>query len=142
MQGSRLVQALLGFVLLLGILIAINVLASFYYTDVDLTEDKRFTLNAATYELVEDLDDELSIEVLLEGELPSSFKRLQNATDNLLKKLRSRNPNIQIRWENPMGGTEEENIANGKRLQEDGIYPINLTQSNRGGNTRKANNNR
>ena len=138
MQGSRFAQSLLGFILLLGILIAINILASLYYTDIDLTEDKRFTLNPATYELVESLDDELTIEVLLEGDLPSSFKRLQDATANLLKKLRGRNPRIQVRWVNPMAGTEEENIANGERLQKDGMYPINLTQSNRGGNTRKA----
>lgn len=138
MQGSRLGRALLEFVLLLGILIAVNVLAGLYYTDIDLTEDKRFTLNPATYDLVESLDEELSIKILLEGELPSSFKRLQSATENLLKKLRSRNPNIQIRWENPMGGTEQENIDNGKLLQQQGIYPINLTQSTQGGNTRKA----
>lgn len=138
MQGSRLVTSLLSFVLLLGILIAINVLSGFYYTDIDLTEDKRFTLNPNTYDLVEELEEELTIEVLLEGDFPSSFKRLQNATENLLKKLRSHNPKIKLRWINPMSGTEEENIDNGKRLQKDNIYPINLTQSSAGGNTRKA----
>jgi gliding-associated putative ABC transporter substrate-binding component GldG len=138
MKGSRFIQSVVSLLLLLGSLILINVLSSVYYGNLDLTEDKRFTLNPATYELVEELDEVLTVEVLLEGDFPSSFKRLQNATQDLLSELRSRNSNIQVRWIDPMSGTEEENIANGERLSKDGIFPLNLTQSARGGNSRKA----
>ncbi|BDS14704.1 gliding motility-associated ABC transporter substrate-binding protein GldG [Aureispira anguillae] len=138
MQNSRFIQSLVSLLLVLGILIFLNIISSFYYSDIDLTEDKRFTLNDATYQLVEELDEVLTIEVLLEGDFPSSFKRLQNATADLLSKLRSHNSSIQIRWIDPMSGTEEENIENGKKLQKDGILPINLTKSARGGNVRKA----
>lgn len=138
MQGSRFIQSVVSLLLLLASLVLINVLSSFYYGSIDLTEDKRFTLNPATYELVEDLEDVLTVEVLLEGDFPSSFKRLQNATQDLLSELRSHNSNVQVRWVDPMSGTEEENIENGKRLAKDGIYPLNLTQSARGGNSKKA----
>lgn len=138
MKNKRFAQSFINLILVLGILLFANIIANFYYTDIDLTEDKRFTLNEATYDLVENLDDVVSIEVLLEGDFPSSFKRLQNATANLLNKLRSRSSSIQVRWINPMSGTEEENIENGKRLADDGVYPINLTKSARGGNVRKA----
>lgn len=138
MQGSRFAQSVVSLLLLLASLVLINILSGFYYSSIDLTEDKRFTLNPATYELVEDLEEVLTVEVLLEGEFPSSFKRLQSATADLLSELRSRNSNIQVRWINPMSGTEEENIENGERLAKDGIYPLNLTQSVRGGNSRKA----
>ncbi len=138
MQNSNFIQSLVNLVLVLGIMIFINIISSFYYSDIDLTEDKRFTLNPATYQLVEELDDALTIEVLLEGDFPSSFKRLQNATADLLSKFRSRNSSINVRWVNPMGGTKEENIENGKKLGEDGIFPINLTNSGRGGNVREA----
>lgn len=138
MQNSRFIQSLVSLLLVLGILVFVNILSNFYYTDLDLTEDKRFTLNEATYDLVENLEEVLTIEILLEGDFPSSFKRLQNATADLLNKLRSHNSSIQIRWIDPMSGTEEENIENGKRLQKDGILPINLTKSARGGNVRKA----
>ncbi len=138
MQGSRFIQSVVSLLLLLGSLILINVLANFYYGSIDLTEDKRFTLNPATYELVDELDDVLTVEVLLEGDFPSSFKRLQDATQNLLSELRSRNSNVQVRWVDPMSGTEQENIENGERLSKDGIFPLNLTQAARGGNSRKA----
>ncbi|MGH1337162.1 MAG: gliding motility-associated ABC transporter substrate-binding protein GldG [Aureispira sp.] len=138
MQGSRFVQSVVSLLLLLASLLLINILSSFYYGSLDLTEDKRFTLNPATYELVDDLDEVLTVEVLLEGDFPSSFKRLQSATQDLLSELRSRNSNIEVRWIDPMAGTEQENIENGERLSKDGIFPLNLTQSARGGNSRKA----
>lgn len=133
MQNTRFIQSLVNLVLTIGILIFVNILSAFYYTDIDLTEDKRFTLNEATYELIEELDEAVSVEVLLEGDLTASFQRLQNATSDLLNKLRSRNSMVNFRWTNPMGGTQEENIEFGKKLQEQGIYPINLTNSQRGG---------
>lgn len=138
MKNKAFIQSVVNLVLVIGILVFANILANFYYTDIDLTEDKRFTLNEATYKLIEELDDPVTIEVLLEGDFPSSFKRLQNATSDLLNKFRSRNSNINIRWINPMSGTEEENVQNGERLQKDGIFPINLTNSNRQGNVREA----
>lgn len=138
MQGSRFIKSVVSLLLLLASLVLINVLSSFYYGSLDLTEDKRFTLNPATYNLVEQLDDVLTVEVLLEGDFPSSFKRLQSATQDLLSELRSRNSNIQVRWVDPMSGTEQENIDNGELLSKDGIFPLNLTQSARGGNSRKA----
>jgi len=139
MQNSRFIQSLISLFLILGILIFVNIISSFYYSDLDLTEDKRFTLNPATLNLVAELDEVLTIEVLLEGDFPSSFKRLQSATADLLSKFRSQNSSIQIRWVDPMSGNEEEkNVANGEALGKDGIYPINLTNSARGGNVRSA----
>ena len=129
MQNKRFIQSILRLASILGILIFLNLIASFYYGSIDLTEDKRFTLNEATYQLMADLDDAVTIEILLEGEFPSSFKRLQSATDDLLTKLKSHSSKINIRWINPMSGTKEENLENGKRLQNDGIYPINLTNA-------------
>ncbi|MDC0230425.1 gliding motility-associated ABC transporter substrate-binding protein GldG [Aureispira] len=133
MKNSRFIHSLVNLILLIGILIFTNILAGYYYGDIDLTEDKRFTLNEATYKLVEELDDEVTVEVLLEGDFPSSFKRLQSATSDLLTKLKSRTSLINTRWVNPMSGTKEENIENGKNLAKDGIYPLNLTNTQKGG---------
>jgi len=138
MKNKAFLQSVVNIILVLGIVVFANIVANFYYTDIDLTEDKRFTLNQATYDLIAELDDDVTIEVLLEGNFPSSFKRLQNATSNILNKFRSYNSMINIRWVNPMSGTKEENEENGKRLQEDGIYPLNLTNSNREGNVKEA----
>lgn len=138
MKNTRFIQSVVNLVLTIGILIFVNILASFYYTDMDLTEDRRFTLNESTYQLIEELDEEVSIEILLEGDLTASFKRLQNATNDLLSKFRSRNTLVNYRWTNPMDGTQEENIEFGKKLEDQGIFPLNLTNTERGGGVRQA----
>lgn len=136
--NKNFLRSLLNLFLITGIIILVNIISSFFFFDIDLTEDKRFTLNDATYDLIESLEEPLTIEVLLEGDFPSSFKRLQNATDNLLEKLRSRNSSINIRWIDPMSGSREENIENGEKLAKEGILPINLTNSGRGGTKKEA----
>ena len=65
MQNKRFIQSILRLASILGILIFLNLIASFYYGSIDLTEDKRFTLNEATYQLMADLDDAVTIEILL-----------------------------------------------------------------------------
>ena len=132
MKSKAYVQSLIRLVLVLGILILGNFISSYFYTDIDLTEDKRYTLNPATYKLMESVEEELSVEILLEGELPPSFRRMRTAVQDLLNKLRSQNSNIQYRFVNPLGGTDEENKANAEKLRKDGIQPVNLTITSKG----------
>lgn len=132
---TRFLRSINQLVLVIGILIFINILAGFFYTDIDLTEDKRFTLNPATYELIEELDETITIEVFLAGELPSSFKRLQEAVRDLINKFKNNSNHISFRFKDPLGGegTEEENMAEMAELKKDGIVPVNLTTTSKGG---------
>src|SRR6187431_2871292 len=82
-------QNILRLLLLLVFLIAINVIASFVFTRFDLTTEKRFTLSPATKTLVQNLDDVVYIRVYLDGDFPPAFKRLQNATKEMLDELRA-----------------------------------------------------
>lgn len=129
---TRFLQSIIQLVLIIGILIFINVIASFFYGDIDLTEDKRFTLNDATYNLIEELDDVVTVEIYLAGELPSSFKRLRGAVTDLLDEFRSRSSQVQYRFVNPTDGNEEENMAMMEKLKKDDIVPINLTTTSKG----------
>lgn len=125
-------QSIVQLVLLVGIAIFANILASFFYGDIDLTEDQRFTLNEATYRLVESLDDDVAIEIYLEGDFPSSFKHLQGAVKDILDKFRSRTDKIQYRFVDPLSGNAEENQEMAKKLRDQGIMPVNLTISSKG----------
>ena len=49
----------------------------------DLTEDKRYSLNDATIQLVESLDEPLEVTVYLDGDLNAGFKRLLNCGTEL-----------------------------------------------------------
>lgn len=110
----------------------INILVSFVYWDVDLTEDKRFTLSEATYELVENLEEEVTIEVYLEGDFPASFKRLQTAVRELLDKLRSRSSKINYQFINPITGDVKKDQQFAENLSQKGIFPVNLNISSSG----------
>ncbi len=53
----------------------------------DLTDDKRYSLNDATKELVQSLDEPLDVTIYLNGDLNSGFRRLRSATDELIEEL-------------------------------------------------------
>ena len=56
---------------------------------VDLTEEKKFSIQPATKALLQNLNQTVEIEVLLDGNLSSGFKKLQIATKDLLENYRS-----------------------------------------------------
>lgn len=64
--------------------ILINLLASFFPVRIDLTADERFTLSDPTKELLTNLDDVVYFDVLLSGDLPSDYKRMQIAIEEML----------------------------------------------------------
>jgi len=115
----------IGLVLLA--LVLINVVASYFYTHLDLTEDKRFTLSDSTLEMVEGVEDNIFVQVLLDGNLEAGFKRLRDASEDMLSDFNSLNGNIRYDFFDPMEGTiEQRNIAT-QQLKELGVTPFNVT---------------
>lgn len=72
----------------LVILILINLLASHFFFRIDLTEEKRFSIKEPTRKMLGELDDKVYVEVFLEGELNSSFRRLQKSIRETLEEFR------------------------------------------------------
>ena len=89
--------------LLIGGIVLINVLASFVFVRLDLTEEKRYTISDATQNLLGNLDKEVLIKVYLDGdELPSGFERLKRAVDETLEEFKVYGgKNIDFRFINP-----------------------------------------
>lgn len=112
--------------LVLGIIILTNLVFSFFRLSIDLTEDKRFTLTDASLKTIRNVPDVVYVRVLLDGQFPAGFKRLQENTKTLLDQFRSENGNIEYSFENPNEGSLEE--INSKRdiLSKDGLVPVNL----------------
>ena len=126
---NRKLQSFLQLGLIAGILIFINILgnASFngrsLYGHVDLTEENRFTLTDPTLELLQNLDEVVYVRILLEGDFPAGFKRLQEATREMLDDFRSESGLIEYEFEDINIGTPEEINERRKNLAEDGITP-------------------
>lgn len=119
----------LNVLIMLAIVLIINVIASFLYLTFDLTEDKRYTLSPSTKQLVRTPDDNMVIRILLDGEFPAGFKRLQTAVRDKMLEFRRLNPNIVFEFEDPSSGTPEQITQRRDQLAEDKIFPIVLSYS-------------
>ncbi len=114
-------------VLVLAILFVINVLAYNFSFGIDLTGDKRFTLTEATKNLLNNQKDPIYVKVLLDGDFPAGFSRLQAASQEMLEKFRNVNDIIEYEFEDPTYGTVEETNRIKQELSKDGINPVSLT---------------
>ncbi|MBC7902674.1 MAG: gliding motility-associated ABC transporter substrate-binding protein GldG [Gemmatimonadaceae bacterium] len=95
-------------IVLLLILVLVNYLSSFLHFRFDLTAEKRYTLSASTEKLLAGLDDQVNITVFLNGEMPASFTKLRNSTDELLQEFKDAGKSkLRIKFEKPGDGLDD-----------------------------------
>lgn len=119
-------KSLLNLALIIGIAVFVNILGGIFNTYIDMTEEGRFTLTAPVVNMVENLDDVVYFQVLLDGDFPAGFKRLQRSTREMIEDFRSHSGYIEYAFEDPNVGSVEEVNANRKTLSDRGIQPVNL----------------
>ena len=125
-----LVQLLIAIV----ILICINIIGYYFFTRFDLTAEKRYTLTTATKKVLKKLDDIIYVKVYLKGDFPSNYKRLRNATREMLDELRAYYPDLEYEFINPSESPiEEERINEYRLLIENGLQPTTITQHTKDG---------
>lgn len=118
-------------VIALLVLIALNFIGNSVYKRFDLTKDKRYTLSEAALKTVEKVDSPLIIDVFLEGEFPSEFRRLQTETKQLLEEFELYNSNIYFNFINPIAD-ESSRDQNIQALAQRGLQPFQLTVKENG----------
>ena len=121
-------QSLYSMFMLTGILILLNMLSSVYFTRIDLTTDKRFTLSDSSKVMLKKLDDVVFVKVFLDGEMPAGFQRLKNSIRDLLDEMKAyAGSNIQYEFLDPFAGkTEEEKNKIVSDLYEKGLDSRNV----------------
>ena len=108
--------------LLLGI---VNYAASLGYERLDLTQDKRYTLSDPAKEILDQIKSPLIIDVFLEGDFPSEFKKLHNETRFLLEEINDYNSNVSFIFSNPVEDhSDPEQIA--QQFSQFGMTPLPL----------------
>ncbi|NJC25205.1 gliding motility-associated ABC transporter substrate-binding protein GldG [Neolewinella antarctica] len=129
-------QSLIQFVLAVVLLVLINVLANAriggtaLYGALDLTEDQRFTLTDNTVEQLEDLEERLTVRILLTGKLPANYERLKEKVADLLLDFNGYTDKIEWEFSDPLSGDIEVVRERQLQLQEDyGIVPVNVYSS-------------
>lgn len=125
---SNKAQSIVNLLLVVGIAIFLNIIGSSMYEHLDLTEEKRYTLTEPTKDILGDLEEVVYVQVLLDGEFPAGFKRLQRAVEELLEDFRSETGYIEYEFINPLDGQSGGNVGEiQKNLMEEGIIPTMLT---------------
>ena len=118
----------LRLVIFLFALVLLNVLAQFVYTRIDFTKEKRFTLTNKTKETLTKNDKEVVVTVFLEGDMPSAFKRLRNAVNDLLVDYKAYSKaSFKVVFVDPISGltvNEQDTVI--QQLYEIGIKPTNI----------------
>ena len=112
-----------------GILIVVfvNVISYYFFSRLDLTSEKRYTLSKSTKNLLKKVDEPVLYRVYLEGEFPADFKRLQNETKEMLNQFRAYNKNIEYEFVNPNNfEDQQERQVFYQKLAQKGIMPTQI----------------
>ena len=129
MEKSKKHTQITQFIFLTIALIAINIISYEYYFKVDLTKEKRHSLREASKYLIKSLDEEVFIEVFLEGGLPTKYKGLRDATEDLLEEFADHSKEgFHVEFKDPFEGLEMQ--AKQKRygeLLQKGITPVPIS---------------
>jgi gliding-associated putative ABC transporter substrate-binding component GldG len=109
------------------ILVAINFFASVIHKRIDLTNEKRFTISSPVKKILHSLNDVVEVDLFLEGNMPSGFKKLSSSAQELLAEFKEYSSGkIHYRLISPddqMPGTTR---TYADTLSSLGIIPINL----------------
>ncbi len=112
----------------------VNLVVSENFFRVDLTEENRYTIKTQTRNVLEELDDDIYIEIFLEGDLNAEFRRFQKAIAETAEEFRIYSGNrVKYRFTDPtlaMGeNARSEFMAD---LAGKGIQPTNVIDNNDG----------
>ena len=134
------VRSWIRFILTVAITILGASALSVFNLRLDLTEDKRFTLSTPTLDILEGLDNDIYIQVFLEGDIPIPLKRLKRSVTETLEEFRiASGRRIDYEFINPSDENDvKEREKKYQYLMTKGLIPIRIQASDEeGGSTQK-----
>jgi len=123
-------KPLFSICLLLLLLSGIIGVSQLLYKRFDLTVDKRYTLSPTTQQLLAHIKGPIDIKVLLKGNIPAEYKRLQTETLQLLEEYKAANKNIHFDFVNPLEGKDVDSQL--QALSTEGFTPLMITSTIQG----------
>lgn len=88
-------------------IVLLNLIGTYAFSRLDLTEEKRYSLSDATIEALEELDDIVFFKVYLSGDLSANYARLQRNTKEMLDEFRAHSINIEYEIIDPSEDPDE-----------------------------------
>jgi len=122
------------------IVVLAAIVVSFLRVRIDLTEDKRYTLSEPTREVLSGIENDIFIQVWLDGEMPIPFKRLKRTVREMLDEFRiASGRKIDYDFINPWEGRDAaQRDAMYQSLLEKGLSPVKIQAGDEeGGSSQK-----
>lgn len=128
-------SAIIGLIVGLIILIAVNILSSFLFFRIDLTKDKRLSLSSTTIQMLKSIEDPVYIRVYMEGDgFPADYQLFKEKTKDVLQEFRSYSKNIHFEFIDPIKDkTPEEANAIFGEFHNKGLKPIPISKEDASG---------
>jgi len=115
---------------IIGVLAICLIVSNAVYYRFDLTSEGRYTLSESTKCILANLPEDVYVEVYLDGDLPSSFVRLRERTNELLTEFSNySNKKIYFHFRNPnsiLDNKEKQGLINS--LVKRGIQPTSINR--------------
>ena len=123
----------------LVILVLINALSSWFFFRADLTDEKRYSIKEPTKNMLRSLDDDVYVEVFLDGELNAGFQRFQKAIRETLDEFSVySNSRVHYRFTDPAAALSQKAQSEFMNtLASRGIQPVRVIDNQDGQRTEK-----
>lgn len=118
-------------ILFVSILLLLLVSHDFFFR-IDLTTDKKYSINRYTETYLRDLKENIEIEVYLEGDLPINFKKFRNSIKEKLKVFKEKSKNINFKFVDVQKLSVKKRNKLYKRLMKQNIYATTIFIRDRG----------
>ena len=106
--------------ILLGILVIVNLISNEYFARLDLTDDNRYTLSDATLNILEDIEQPVTITAYFTEELPPNYKESKrNFKDLLIEYSNYSDGMVNYEFVNPNKDQQTKQQA-----VQDGVRPV------------------
>ncbi|SHO61553.1 gliding motility-associated ABC transporter substrate-binding protein GldG [Algoriphagus zhangzhouensis] len=125
--------------ILLGGILLFFLLSKLIHFRIDLTEEKRYSLHAATEEVLSQLTEPVHVEIMLVGEdMPGGMRRLQRSVEETVRTFNAYSPEkITYSYFDPLSLPPDEQEELILQLADYGINPTNLYVNQTGGQQTK-----
>ncbi len=132
---SRKVKHISEFVSIIAALIILGLLVSLINLRIDLTSEKRYTLSEQTREILGELDNDIYIQVFLDGDLRVEFSRLRRELTARLDEFRlASGKKVDYQYINPSGADDaEERYRYQMSLINKGLVPVTIMAEDKEG---------
>jgi ABC-2 type transport system permease protein len=138
--GNTRLKSWIQFTVTVAAVILIVAATNLFRLRLDLTEDRRYTLSETTRRVLDGLENDIYIQVYLDGEMPIPLKRLKRSVQEMLEEFRIESGRrIDYEFINPAdAGNAQEREAQYTVLINKGLSPVNImADDEEGGSSQK-----